>query len=169
MSTIALSLLKTASLFEGSCFIGSLAAGITPQQRAQVSAYGRIIWGLPFKSLMTRLDFVAPEATFGKPVNNDLKEGKVTLARDYGMWPQAPPEDEVALIDAYLQDPDVSDADYPGHYRYPQSNVARCRPRWRRPRCKCELAKAQLAMGFRHRRRWIRCSMLADYVTTRNV
>ena len=35
--------------------------------------------GMAFQMADDTLDFVAPEARLGKPVNNDLKEGKITL------------------------------------------------------------------------------------------
>lgn len=99
--------LKTAALFEGSCTIGALAAGLSPQQRAQINAFGYHL-GLAFQTADDTLDFVAPEATLGKPVNNDLKEGKITLPVITAL-PQATAA-EVETIDAYLQNKDASDA-----------------------------------------------------------
>ena len=70
--------LKTASLFAASCTIGAIVGGVSAQQRAQVTAFGYHL-GMAFQMADDMLDFVAPEATLGKPVHNDLKEGKLTL------------------------------------------------------------------------------------------
>ncbi len=70
--------LKTASLFAACCTIGAILGGVSAQQRADVTAFGHDL-GLAFQMADDTLDFVAPEARLGKPVNNDLKEGKITL------------------------------------------------------------------------------------------
>ncbi len=70
--------LKTAVLFEASCTIGALVAGFSPQQRATMAAFGYHL-GLAFQMADDALDYLAPEEQLGKPVNNDLKEGKITL------------------------------------------------------------------------------------------
>jgi octaprenyl-diphosphate synthase len=156
--------LKTAVLFEGSCTIGALAAGITPQQRAHVSAYGYHL-GLAFQMADDTLDFVAPEATLGKPVNNDLKEGKITLPVIMAL-PQATAA-EVASIDTYLRDPGATDTDFQAiidilnKYDTLQSTMARAQ-------VQVEAAKAQL-VDFPTSTALETLLTLADYVTTRNV
>jgi octaprenyl-diphosphate synthase len=70
--------LKTAALFASCCTIGAVLGGVSPQQRACMTAFGRDL-GMAFQIADDTLDFVAPEARLGKPVNNDLKEGKITL------------------------------------------------------------------------------------------
>ena len=69
--------LKTASLFAASCRIGAIIGGIPPQERARVEAFGHHL-GMAFQMADDTLDFVSPADKLGKPVNNDLKEGKVT-------------------------------------------------------------------------------------------
>jgi octaprenyl-diphosphate synthase len=100
--------LKTASLFAACCTIGAVLGGVSPQQRARVTAFGRNL-GLAFQMADDTLDFVAPEAKLGKPVNNDLKEGKITLPIITAM--QQATTDEVQTIADYLHSDKVSEAD----------------------------------------------------------
>jgi octaprenyl-diphosphate synthase len=100
--------LKTASLFAASCTIGAVLGGITPTQRAQVSAFGHHL-GLAFQMADDTLDFVAPEAKLGKPVHNDLKEGKITLPIIVAM--QRASTREAQVIVDYLHSEQATDAD----------------------------------------------------------
>jgi octaprenyl-diphosphate synthase len=100
--------LKTASLFAASCTIGAVLGGITPTQRARVSTFGHHL-GLAFQMADDTLDFVAPEAQLGKPVHNDLKEGKITLPIIVAM--QRASTREARVIVDYLHSEDASDAD----------------------------------------------------------
>lgn len=100
--------LKTASLFAACCTIGAVLGGVSPQQRAQVAAFGHDL-GIAFQIADDTLDFVAPEAKLGKPVNNDLKEGKITLPIIAALQ-QATPQ-EVKTIDTYLHNEQANDAD----------------------------------------------------------
>lgn len=156
--------LKTAALFEGSCTIGALAAGLTPQQRAYINAFGYHL-GLAFQMADDTLDFVAPEATLGKPVNNDLKEGKITLPVIMAL-PQATAA-EVDTIDAYLQNKDASDGDFQtivdilNKYGTLQSTMTKAQAH-------VDEAKTQL-VDFPSSTALDTLLTLADYVTTRNV
>jgi len=100
--------LKTASLFAASCTIGAVLGGIAPTQRAQVSAFGHHL-GLAFQMADDTLDFVAPEATLGKPVHNDLKEGKITLPIIVAM--QRASTREAQVVVDYLHSEQTTDAD----------------------------------------------------------
>ena len=99
---------KTASLFAASCAIGAMVGGVSPHQRAQVTSFGHEL-GLAFQMADDTLDFVAPEARLGKPVNSDLKEGKITLPIIVAMQHAAP--HEVRTITSYLHSEQVTDAD----------------------------------------------------------
>jgi octaprenyl-diphosphate synthase len=101
--------LKTASLFAACCTIGAVLGGVTPHQRAQIAAFGRDL-GIAFQIADDTLDFVAPEAKLGKPVNNDLKEGKITLPIIAAMQKAVP--QEVRLITEYLHNAQASEADF---------------------------------------------------------
>jgi octaprenyl-diphosphate synthase len=99
---------KTASLFAACCAIGATLGGVSPQQRARVTAFGRDL-GLAFQMADDTLDFVAPEARLGKPVNNDLKEGKITLPIIVAM--QRANAHETQTITDYLHSEQVSQED----------------------------------------------------------
>ncbi len=111
------------------------------------------------------LDFVAPEATLGKPVNNDLKEGKITLPVIMAL-PQATAA-EVDTIDAYLQNKDASDGDFQtivdilNKYGTLQSTMTKAQAH-------VDEAKTQL-VDFPSSTALDTLLTLADYVTTRNV
>jgi len=70
--------LKTAVLFsaasQGGCIIGE---GTSKQEQA-LTEYGRLI-GLGFQIWDDVLDLISDEQTFGKPVLNDIRNGKKTL------------------------------------------------------------------------------------------
>ena len=100
--------LKTASLFAASCTIGAVLGGIPLTQRARVSAFGHHL-GLAFQMADDTLDFVAPEAKLGKPVHNDLKEGKITLPIIVAM--QCASTREAQVIVDYLHSEQATDAD----------------------------------------------------------
>lgn len=69
---------KTACLFSVSMRLGSVLAGATGTQEAQLAAYGRSV-GLAFQIVDDVLDLTATEEVLGKPVASDLREGKTTL------------------------------------------------------------------------------------------
>ena len=89
--------LKTASLFAASCKIGAIIGGISPQQRDKVEAFGHHL-GIAFQMADDSLDFVAPADKLGKPVHNDLKEGKITLPI-ISLLQQASPEESRFVTD----------------------------------------------------------------------
>ena len=98
--------LKTASLFAASCTIGAILGGVSPQQRSQVTAFGQHL-GLAFQMADDTLDFIAPESKWGKPLNNDLKEGKITLPVIAALR-QASAQEAQVLVD-YLHHGQTSD------------------------------------------------------------
>lgn len=99
---------KTASLFAASCTIGALVGNVSLQKRAALTAFGHEL-GLAFQMADDTLDFVAPEARLGKPVNSDLKEGKITLPIIVAMRHATP--GEIKMITEYLDNEQVTDAD----------------------------------------------------------
>jgi octaprenyl-diphosphate synthase len=101
--------LKTAALFAACCTIGAVLGGVSPQQRVLVTAFGRDL-GMAFQIADDTLDFVAPEARLGKPVNNDLKEGKITLPIIAVMKHATAPE--VQILTDYLHGEHAEEADF---------------------------------------------------------
>lgn len=70
---------KTAFLFGGSAEIGGMLGATTGAQRAALRDYGFNL-GVAFQLVDDLLDFTADQEALGKPVGQDLREGKVTLA-----------------------------------------------------------------------------------------
>ena len=73
---------KTAYLFSVCLRLGALLAGKSEEEESQLGAYGRNL-GLSFQLIDDVLDFTSSEEILGKPIGNDLREGKVTLPLIY--------------------------------------------------------------------------------------
>lgn len=69
---------KTAYLFAGCARIGGMLGATTREQQDALWDYGFNL-GIAFQLVDDLLDFTADEATLGKPIASDLREGKVTL------------------------------------------------------------------------------------------
>ena len=69
---------KTAHLFSACTRIGALLAEVSPEKEEALASYGLNL-GICFQMVDDLLDFTADEKVLGKPVANDLREGKLTL------------------------------------------------------------------------------------------
>jgi octaprenyl-diphosphate synthase len=69
---------KTADLFAACTRIGAMLAGVSEEKERALASYGLNL-GICFQMVDDLLDFTAEEKTLGKPVANDLREGKLTL------------------------------------------------------------------------------------------
>ena len=69
---------KTADLFAACTRIGAILGEVSDERERALAGYGLNL-GLSFQMVDDLLDFTAEEQTLGKPVANDLREGKVTL------------------------------------------------------------------------------------------
>ncbi len=69
---------KTAGLFSVCSRLGAVLAGAGPELESKLGDYGWNL-GMAFQLIDDMLDFTASENVLGKPVGNDLREGKVTL------------------------------------------------------------------------------------------
>ena len=69
---------KTADLFAACTRIGAMLAGAGEEKERALASYGMNL-GICFQMVDDLLDFTAEEKTLGKPVANDLREGKLTL------------------------------------------------------------------------------------------
>ncbi len=94
---------KTASLFSACARLGGLMGGADEHAEARL---GEFAWnlGIAFQLVDDVLDFTAREHVLGKPVGNDLREGKVTLPLIYALTDAS--ADERAMIVAVLKDGD---------------------------------------------------------------
>jgi octaprenyl-diphosphate synthase len=68
---------KTASLFAAACESGSLLSGDS-RWAERFRSFGELV-GLGFQIADDLLDYIGDEMLTGKPLGNDLREGKVTL------------------------------------------------------------------------------------------
>ncbi len=69
---------KTADLFSACMRIGAILGGVGETRERALAAYGLDL-GVCFQMVDDLLDFTAEEDVLGKPVANDLREGKLTL------------------------------------------------------------------------------------------
>lgn len=75
---------KTASLFASCCEFGARTAGATSSDVKAMKQYGECL-GLAFQVFDDILDITAEEATLGKPIGGDIREGTVTLPVIYAL------------------------------------------------------------------------------------
>jgi octaprenyl-diphosphate synthase len=92
---------KTASLFATCCRLGAMAGGADDVKCARL---GEFAWnlGIAFQMIDDILDFTSKETILGKPVGNDLAEGKVTLPLLYALAETT--REETRLIETVLKD-----------------------------------------------------------------
>ncbi|MGC4048638.1 MAG: polyprenyl synthetase family protein [Paludibaculum sp.] len=80
---------KTATLFSACTRLGAIAAGATESQQTVLGEFGWNL-GMAFQLVDDILDFTSRESILGKPVGNDLREGKVTLPLIYALQDASP-------------------------------------------------------------------------------
>ena len=68
---------KTAELFAAACELGAIVSH-KPEWRAPLRAYGHAL-GMAFQLVDDALDYSADQATLGKALGDDFRDGKVTL------------------------------------------------------------------------------------------
>lgn len=82
---------KTACLFSVCARLGGLVAGADSATEEKLGEYAWNL-GMAFQLVDDMLDFTAHEQILGKPVGNDLREGKVTLPLVYALERATPEE-----------------------------------------------------------------------------
>jgi octaprenyl-diphosphate synthase len=92
---------KTASLFSACARIGAVVGGGDEPFETRL---GEFAWnlGMAFQLVDDILDFTSREKILGKPVGNDLREGKVTLPLIYAL--ESATSDERKLVETILED-----------------------------------------------------------------
>jgi octaprenyl-diphosphate synthase len=75
---------KTAGLFSTCARLGAAVANADPETEEKLGQYAWNL-GMAFQLIDDVLDFTARETVLGKPVGNDLWEGKVTLPLIYAL------------------------------------------------------------------------------------
>jgi len=92
---------KTASLFSACARLGAIANGADEASEAKLGEYAWNL-GIAFQLVDDILDFTSREKILGKPVGNDLREGKVTLPLIYALESAEP--EERHLVETVLAD-----------------------------------------------------------------
>ena len=69
---------KTAALFEAACEVGAVVADRPAAEARALRDYGASL-GMAFQLVDDALDYAADQATLGKTVGDDFREGKITL------------------------------------------------------------------------------------------
>ena len=69
---------KTAALFAAACQVGAVVAERPTVEEGALSDYGMKL-GIAFQLVDDALDYAADQATLGKTVGDDFREGKITL------------------------------------------------------------------------------------------
>ena len=69
---------KTAALFAAACQVGAVVADRPAAEEAALAEYGLNL-GIAFQLVDDALDYAADQATLGKTVGDDFREGKITL------------------------------------------------------------------------------------------
>jgi geranylgeranyl pyrophosphate synthase len=90
---------KTASLFAAATRSGAVLAGAPPTQEQALYDYGYNI-GMAFQIVDDILDYASDEATLGKPVGGDLRQGIVTLPFYHFLQSQPDPEAILSRLEA---------------------------------------------------------------------
>jgi len=92
---------KTASLFSACARLGAHAGGADEAVESRLAEYGWNL-GMAFQLVDDVLDFTAHETVLGKPVGNDLQEGKVTLPLVYAL--EEASQEERRTVETVLSD-----------------------------------------------------------------
>src|ERR1700722_12801962 len=92
---------KTASLFSACARLGAMSSGADETTEARLGEYAWNL-GIAFQLVDDILDFTSREKILGKPVGNDLREGKVTLPLIYALDAAEP--EERRLVETVLAD-----------------------------------------------------------------
>lgn len=92
---------KTASLFAACARLGAVCGGASSEEEMKLAEYAWNL-GIAFQLVDDILDFTSREKILGKPVGNDLREGKVTLPLIYALEVAEP--EERKLVETVLAD-----------------------------------------------------------------
>jgi octaprenyl-diphosphate synthase len=92
---------KTASLFSACAKLGAIVSGASDADETLLGDYAWNL-GIAFQLIDDILDFTSREKILGKPVGNDLREGKVTLPLIYSL--ETADAEERKLIETVLAD-----------------------------------------------------------------
>lgn len=92
---------KTAALFSTCARMGGLVSGAPMEVESQMADFAWNL-GMAFQLIDDVLDFTSRETILGKPVGNDLQEGKATLAMIYALGEAS--REEVRMVETVMKD-----------------------------------------------------------------
>src|SRR5205809_3853733 len=92
---------KTASLFSACARLGAICSSADSASETRLGEYAWNL-GIAFQLVDDILDFTSREKILGKPVGNDLREGKVTLPLVYAL--ESADREERQLVETVLAD-----------------------------------------------------------------
>ncbi len=75
---------KTATLFSTCTSLGAISVGADDRKAEALRKFGEI-YGICFQIRDDMFDYIASEKEIGKPVGNDIREGKITLPLLYAL------------------------------------------------------------------------------------
>jgi len=101
---------KTACLFSVCAKLGALVSGADSQTEERLGDYAWNL-GMAFQLVDDLLDFTSRETVLGKPVGNDLREGKVTLPLVYAL--EQASGDERRRVETILRDRNYDRVPFP--------------------------------------------------------
>lgn len=96
---------KTAALFAACARLGAVSGGASTEFEDRLSDFAWNL-GMAFQLIDDMLDFTSREKVLGKPVGNDLQEGKVTLPVIYAL--ENATDAERQLVETVLRDGNYS-------------------------------------------------------------
>ncbi|MEJ5198316.1 MAG: polyprenyl synthetase family protein [Anaerolineae bacterium] len=99
---------KTASLFAAATRSGAILAGASPEQEQALYDFGYNL-GMAFQIVDDVLDYAGDEATLGKPVGGDLRQGIVTLPFYYYLQSLSDPEAVLSRLEQHDRAPQGGD------------------------------------------------------------
>jgi octaprenyl-diphosphate synthase len=94
---------KTAVLMAAACQIGAILGGVSEAREEALTRFGENL-GITFQVIDDILDFTGDARELGKPVANDLKEGRITLPVIHALAHAA--EDDRLRLKTLAQDVD---------------------------------------------------------------
>ena len=100
---------KTASLISASARIGAILSGASDEIVQSMEHYGESL-GRAFQVADDILDLTSDQATMGKPVGHDLREGKITLPLIRAL--QQAPSGARSEMETLLARPDKNEAEW---------------------------------------------------------
>ncbi len=96
---------KTAVLFDAACRVAGILAKAPKEQLNALSTYGMDL-GIAYQLIDDCLDYTSTQSDLGKPIGNDLTEGKVTLPLIEAFKNASP--DEKKIIKDAIESPEVT-------------------------------------------------------------